>query len=304
MRPGDILINSSLITFSTSTASESENVTVFAEIRNIGYVPVNRSFNVSFHWGSGSASQIMNNRTIVGLAALESKTVNVSFLPIIGNNTIVVKADLQIENGGTISEDNETNNIANNSIYVPMYNLYYGSSQLDIVLGSFQNETVAGWQNTTLSLGNIYIIDAQSEVQWDSLVALGRNLTGYPQQNDFAELDTAINTSSFNDSINRTWLSSGDPHATANFTVFSNTVYNVSVVNSTNNSNFITGIVWDSSDASQGEFDGTQDVIFVSKVNQQMLGKYGISDFEFRVPSRLKEFLPPIDTVTFYVELI
>ena len=73
--------------------------------------------------------------------------------------------------------------------------------------------------------------------------------------------------------------------------------------NSTNNTYFKTGILWDSSDSNPGEYNGSQDLVFVTKISPTTSGKYGISDFEMKIPSNLKQLVPPTDSVSFYFEL-
>ena len=76
------------------------------------------------------------------------------------------------------------------------------------------------------------------------------------------------------------------------------------IVNSTNNSAFFTGILWDKSDSNPGEYNGSQDLIFVTKINRDQPCRYGFCDFEVRVPSELKEYIAiDMNTVAFYSEL-
>ena len=100
--------------------------------------------------------------------------------------------------------------------------------------------------------------------------------------NDFSEVDNNLNMSDVNDSVVNTYTSGGDPIETANYTIFNKIVYNIPVINSTNNSNFVTGILWDSSDdLGNGQFDlsDQEDVLFVTKLNPSTQGRYGIYDF-------------------------
>ena len=82
-------------------------------------------------------------------------------------------------------------------------------------------------------------------------------------------------------------------------------ISNVSVVNSTNSSNFQTGILWDASDSVNGNYSGTEDVIFISDVQKQLQGEFGIYDYEIKIPSRLREYNSPnnLNTITLYYEL-
>ena len=95
------------------------------------------------------------------------------------------------------------------------------------------------------------------------------------------------------------------PLNVTSFVVFTDTIYNVSIVNSTNNTNFVTGILWDQSDETgDGQFNGSEDVLFITEIKRNQLGRYGNYDFEIRVPSELKKYKgPDLNSVTFYVEL-
>ena len=104
--------------------------------------------------------------------------------------------------------------------------------------------------------------------------------------------------------MNDTFTANGDSRAITNLTVFKNEIQNVSVANSTNNSNFVTGILWDMSDENIGEYNGSQDLVFVTRINPAKQGAYGVYDYEIKIPSELKKYKKTdINTVIFYVEL-
>jgi hypothetical protein len=86
--------------------------------------------------------------------------------------------------------------------------------------------------------------------------------------------------------------------------VFRNILTNVSIVNSTNNSNFITGALWDTADDSDGEFNGSEDVVFITNISRSTQGAYGIYDYEIRIPALLRNYkTPETTTVVLYLEL-
>ncbi len=74
------------------------------------------------------------------------------------------------------------------------------------------------------------------------------------------------------------------------------------VINSTNTTNFKTGILWDKSDGNT-EYNGTQDIIFITEINEQQQGSQGIYDFEIKVPALLRNYNAAGTSVAFYVEL-
>jgi hypothetical protein len=72
---------------------------------------------------------------------------------------------------------------------------------------------------------------------------------------------------SFEDSVYSIYTNSGTPKYVHNIYSFGHLIQQVPITNSTNNSNFVTGILWDFSDdtnGSSGEFDlaDKEDLIF------------------------------------------
>ena len=79
-------------------------------------------------------------------------------------------------------------------------------------------------------------------------------------------------------------------------------ILDVPVVNSTNTSNFITGIMWDTRNST--EYNGTQSLYFTTRVNLGMEGRCGICDYEIKIPATLRSNKgPDTQRVTIYAEL-
>ena len=218
-------------------------------------------------------------------------TVNVSWQP--GDKfyyEIFVIADPELVSGGSIPEENESNNYAFTSIIIGSYNMIFGN--MSGVLNIKQNETnrtVFEWLPFNFTGTNIYAADYESIISWSSLKPLGRSTANISEFDDFDQLDIALQMENNSDDINATWTIEGSPRETRIFSIFGKTIDMVPVVNSTNISDFTTGIMWDSSDPSMGgRFSGTQDVVFVTTVSSNTEGAYGIYDFEFKIPSNLK----------------
>lgn len=155
--------------------------------------------------------------------------------------------------------------------------------------------------------GNVLISDVDSIVSYTCLVALGRNTTGGIAANDFTELDTILGSTTFNDSVQVFWATDAStPKQTISITAFNNLITDIPFINSTNSSNFITGILWDSSDDTNGEFDPIEqeDIVFIIPINDNQQGGYGIYDFEGKYPGLLREYEGATDEVSHYVELI
>ena len=140
--------------------------------------------------------------------------------------------------------------------------------------------------------GNVFVADTESQVQWTSLQAIGRTKSGTISSNDFSEIDNFIGSSGYNDSVYLTFTNSGTPKSLANLNVFQNYIENVPVINSSSGGNFATGILWDTSDSLDDEYDlgEGEDIVFVTQINQGSVGEYGAYDYEIDVPSKLRSY--------------
>ncbi len=306
IRPPDLTLQSTDITFSDYSAVEGENITIFATIYNIGG---SDAYNITVQFFDGdwdNGSQINVNVTIGNLTDPSgnnsNKTVNVTWTPMIGAHYIYVVVDPPIGTNGTIFELYENNNYANTTYYMPSWHVYYGNASGKVVLSTVENLSEIAWNSS--SGGNIFVVETGADVSWTSLQAIGINTSNLTANNDFAEIDNAMNMSTANDSVYKLYTNNGVPKLKISFVIYGVNITNVSIANSTNTSNFITGILWDYSDPNNGEYNGTQDLVFITKVNVQSQGKYGVYDYEIRVPARLREYKESIyNSVSFYIEL-
>jgi len=228
-------------------------------------------------------------------------TLNTSFIAGIPNTyEIFVICDPDIETGGSIPEIDEADNWESASVIVGSYNTIYGDLAGSLLIKD-NTSTVYSWSSENLTGTNIFAADQDSIISWGDLVALGRTALGAESFADFRQLDEAMMIENNSDSINNSYTASGSIKEQKTYVVFGSLIASVPVVNSTNTSQFQTGILWDSADGE--EFDGTQDVVFVTEAahGQGMLGEY---DFEFRIPSGLRDYKGP-DTVAvaLYTEL-
>ena len=303
----DLTISSLDIIFSNQNPIENEQITINATIYNMGSENITNGFIVQFFDDdpNNGGIQIGNNLTINGLNASNNKTVSVNWNATQGTHNMYVVADGPFDTNGSINEINESNNKANNTIFIPAYSIYYGNIRADIVLGSSSNHSILMWFNETRLSGNIFFIDSDSAITWTNLTPLGINITGKNATMDFEEIDSTLNITGFTDSINNSFTYNGYGKNFDSFFVYSANITNVPIINSTNTSNFITGILWDSSDINNGEYNGTQDVVFITKINSNAEGKYGIYDYESRVPANLMRYVVPNNqnSVTLYTEL-
>ena len=296
----DLKINLSDIIFNDTSPVEGSNITINATIYNIGGVPAD-NFIVQFFDGdpSNGGTQINSNKTITSLDTGENITVNVNWTTSLGLYEIWVIVD----SNNSVSELSETNNNASKNITISSWHIIYGQSLGDLVIQNLQNISVFGWYVNISGSGNIFAIDYDSSITWSNMTAVGIDLDGNQQMDDFEEIDAALGSTNFTDSVNNTFTIDGAPRNKTSFVVFSSTITNVSVANSTNNTNFMTGILWDSSDGG-AEYNISQDLIFITKINPNKQGAYGVYDYEIRIPSELKKYIATDQySVALYVEL-
>jgi len=308
----DLKIISDWIVFSNINPTEGENITINATIVNMG-IAAAMSFNVSFFEGNYSNGiQIDTNVTVDSLAAGANITVSVNWTVKQGTYNMDVIVDPPIGINGSITESNETNNVANKTISIAAMHIIVGNISGSLVLGAEDATNLVLWAVTNMSGSKIYVADLDSSIDFTSLWAFGRNLSNATKPDDFEELDTILNTENYSDSINMTFTSGGNAIMYHNFTVFRDTVYFVPVVNSTNSSKFITGILWDSSEDNSnggtiGEYDSTdrEAVVFVTEARETTVGKYGAYNFEIMVPANIRTYVDggDISSVSLYGEL-
>ena len=107
----------------------------------------------------------------------------------------------------------------------------------------------------------------------------------------------------FNDSIRWVFTQDTDiPTSTQSMIIFERQINNVPIVDSTNNSNFQTGMLWDMNDGG-AQYSGTQDLVFVTEIHQKLLGTYGTYDYEVRIPTNLRDYIASGNDVVFYWEI-
>ena len=194
-------------------------------------------------------------------------------------------------------------------IVASQYNIFYGNIKSDIILDTSQNLSVIAWLNNSKIKGNLYVTDsdALNGISWTSLQAIGKDKAKNDVANDWEDIDTLLGMSNFNDSINLTYTSNQKPKNKTDFVVRGILIENVSTVNSTNSSNFVTGILWDTSDSADAQYDTSEkeDLVFVSKATGKNQGLFGIYNYEIKIPARLQRYRTPNnqDSLSFYVEL-
>jgi len=185
----DLIISSNDILFSNLDPIENELVTINATILNLGCSDAD-NFLVGFYDDNPDTigTQIGDNQT-TSITGLSNGTVNISWFAKIGINNIFVSLDLD----DIISEYNESNNKANNTIEVGAWQEFYGNVSVNKLLGNQNVKNLSLWFNETTVTGNVFITDSESDVDWTLLKAIGKNSTVDNTANDFSEIDSIFN---------------------------------------------------------------------------------------------------------------
>jgi hypothetical protein len=302
----DLKVTNSNLYFGSEDRVEGVNITIFVNISNIGLTVANNSFIVQFFRGDPDAggTQIGSNIIIPNLSIGENVTVNTTQYKLAaGRNQIFVK----IDTANTVNETNENNNKANNNISVNQFQYYYGNISGRIILAGGDGVSLMDYDNVTPEYGLLIFADEDSVFSFRDLKPLTRNKNNQLTGDDFSNVDTAMSTTNFDDSIKNTWGGGTDvPLHTKTFNLSAQNITNVPVIDSTNTSDFVTGILWDTADDTGNlQYDATdrEDLIFVTEINPAKQGFYGTYDAEVKIPAALRTYKTGHDNIIFYVEI-
>ncbi len=308
----DLAVYSSSIILNETEIKENQSITINATIFNLGGADAENVI-VRFYNGDPDSGGIqIGSNILINVSLFNQTNVSTSWSAQIGTSQIFIIVDPPTLTNGSFIELNETNNKASKSISVGSWHFFYGDvlTFSDSVLANAGDKKLTQWEGDGFQLGNIYVTDYDSYVSWTQLQAIGKTKSGTNSSSDFSEVDTLLNSSTYDDSVYSVYTDSGIIKKKINVYSFNKLIQEIPVTNSTNNSNFVTGILWDSSDdtnGSNGEFDlaNKEDLIFITPINKSSIGTYGIYDYEIRVPAKLRQYkLGDSKSVSFYVELI
>ncbi|MEK6917168.1 MAG: CARDB domain-containing protein [Nanoarchaeota archaeon] len=289
----DLTINAGNLSFNDETFIEGKIVFIVANVTNTGTLNAT-NVTVKFLDNNG---QIGNSS--VNITRYITKSINISWPAEIGPHNISVAIDPQ----NNIVETNENNNNATINVSVDSSHVYYGKTAGTIKLGSGQ-KPLKDFGDANIM--NIIITDIDATVNFNNLQAIGIKNDSTASSNDFTEIDVVLNMSNFNDSINTIYSTNGSaPKYNDLFSVQDRGISTVPITNSTNSSTFVTGILWDTSDDTNGEFDSieNEDLVFITKNTANTPGKYGVYDYELRIPVLLQKQKGTQDSIGFYLDL-
>ncbi len=207
----------------------------------------------------------------------------------------------------TASDDDDLLDNASGMFTITSWQFIVGNLTGQFTIEDALGRAMLKWTAINLTGSNIYVADSDSSVDFENLKAISRNFSDEYSRHDFEYIDNLLNMTELDDSVNTTFTLGGNPIETANFSVYDVLIKNVAIVNSTNSSSFITGILWDSSDDDGDEnFDEVdkEDLVFVTKVNESITGEYGLYDYEIRVPGPLSQYITDdTDILSIYTEI-
>jgi hypothetical protein len=191
-----------------------------------------------------------------------------------------------------IKETNELNNNGSELIDVDSYQVFYGDSESSKVVGA-DDRDIYRWRPEQES-GLLFFYDVDASFNFEDLEPVNSS--------DLVELDSALRMRGHNDSIQELWDrdSDGSIDRFESYSIEGRTV-SVPVTNSSENSVFDTGILYDSGDGPG--FDGSQDIVVVSKILDNRAGGFGTYDYEARVPFYLGELRDGSDRVEVFSQL-
>jgi hypothetical protein len=294
------------ILFDNVSLVEGSLMTVFANISNDGRSDTNGSFIVQFYLGDPDIDgiQIGNNITISNLDINQSVLVNETFMLQAGNNNVFVLVDPDDE----VDDIDLTNNKDNNLVVVELYQYFYGNVTVDLILATSASSLFVEYSNLSGLSGHILVAHADAVFSFENLQAITRNIDGNFVSGDFDNVDSGLNSTSFSDSIKQVFgAGTNTPIETRSFNLSSGVINNVPVAQSTDNANFKTGILWDTADDLGNErYDASdkETLVFITEINPQQTGKYGVYDYELRVPALLRDYEGSGSNLVFYVEII
>ena len=290
----DIKVNQ--ISFNNTSPKENEIIKVSANVSNEGNedaINVSIQLKISL-WNGTSWNYKSQSTQKVNISAHNSTLVNFTWTAKPGTWLFNVTADPDNE----INEYNETNNNNFTNYTVPAWHIFYGNVNTSLILADFQIKNFTLWIQSTPK-ATIYFLDKDSLFNPINLYPLNGT-------NDLEEADIALNMTGFNDSIKELYDKNNDglPDAYDCFIVNGNELCNIPIINSTenNNGNFVTGILWISDNGN--EYNGTQDLVFASKINGTKTGSYGEYEYEIRIPAYLRSLKGSEDVVSIYIEVV
>ena len=273
---------------------------------NTEWGPVNfSSANGTFTLNNSNAGLVSAVNALI--PQVDSNAVGVNYTYNTTSNNVTIELNFSSDSQGSLR-------LSNIYLNYTLWQNIYGNVSGSVKLSDGSND-LHGWTWAT-NEGNMYIIDIDSDINWSSLRSLGKKTDGSSGTADFIDLSQNLYMRpSYN--ISDAFSSDGATALdTTSFTIFGYTITDVPIVNSTDRNNhnsvssadFITGILWDSSDdEGNNEYDTSdkEDIVFVTNINSGKVSDVVPSphDYEYIIPSNFGSYTGTDGRITFYVEL-
>ncbi|MEM2138193.1 MAG: hypothetical protein QW568_03840, partial [Candidatus Anstonellaceae archaeon] len=274
------------------------------------------NFSTGIYFAGATNGTIQNNNisnsNITGIFFNATASSNVLSSNRICSNTLDINSTNSSNTGSSDTCDSfsgwsESSHLGCTFTCTPLWHRVYGNFTAGNTFLGASNVSPYAYSWTATGGVNVYFTDYDASVNWQNLTAIGKTISGENSSNDFIELDSVYNTSSYYDNINRTYSTDGNtPVQTDSFTVFSRTVAGVPIAPShTYSTAFKTGILWDASDGGT-EFTNSvnQTTVWAVKVNQTAIPDvFGTYQYLGEVPFKLSMIEGENNLVAIYADL-
>ena len=267
---------------------------------------------VNFSSSNGTFTLNNSNVGLVGavnalIPQVDSNAVGVNYTYNTTSNNVTIELNFSSDTQGSLR-------LSNIYLNYTLWQNLYGNVSGSVKLSDGSNN-LYGWTWAT-NEGNVYIIDIDSDINWSSLRSLGKKTDDSSATTDFIDLSQNLYMRpgyNISDAFSSDGATALD---TTSFTIFGYTVTEIPIVNSTDRNNhdsvssadFITGILWDSSDdGGNNEYDTSdkEDIVFVTRINDGRISEVNSSphDHEVIVPSNFGSYTGTDSQIAYYIEL-
>jgi hypothetical protein len=186
--------------------------------------------------------------------------VDFNFTSVIGREDYYFFAD----SGDVIIEEVENDNQNSSEFNVPAWHTFFGSVLSIRWLAGDSGDNFTEWGIDPIARGNIFVADLEANIDWASLLPLGKTKIGGNVGDDFPEVDSALGMEGFQTLFQIFTLL----QLYRSYSFNSRVVENVPSSVSRSGVPFYTGVLWDSSDSANDEYDlvEREDLVFVTEI--------------------------------------
>ena len=284
-------LNVTELYLNTSNLVQGKKVKLISNITNVGSGKINSGeINITLETYNGSWMLTDTEKVSRQIQEDSSITVNFTWTVKPGPYRFTVQADPS----GTLNELNETNNQKTLNRNVSSYTVVYGGNSAEIRLGGSGSRFVS-WKADHRNM-SLFLADKDMKLSTNDLKPL--NSSG-----DLGEADDALNLTGHHDSLSKLYDEDDDqqPDNTRCWTVSAQKLCDIPVTNSTESSDFKTGLLYNSENNNQ--YDGSQAIVLTTPVNNSATGKFGTYDYEVKIPFALDRQIPSQNSVSITGEI-